>query len=157
MFFSPWILVQDSIFLRHTSNNQMATPLPQCQLTEVLQKLKTLESCLGISKPKIQILYREMKRADKLPQVFSFYLENRLMARFLFQSHIEIIRGHAAFTSDPKPTVEVNGKKYTAPHILIATGGVPSRPQESEIPGESSEGKCLLLTVKGHLLLSSTL
>uniref|UniRef100_A0A8C8WDV8 glutathione-disulfide reductase n=1 Tax=Panthera leo TaxID=9689 RepID=A0A8C8WDV8_PANLE len=68
-----------------------------------------------------------------------FYVENRLMSmsRFLFQSHIEIIHGHAAFTSDPKPTVEVSGNKYTAPHILIATGGVPSRPQESEIPGAS--------------------
>lgn len=88
-----------------------------------------------------------------------FYVENRLMSmsRFLFQSHIEIIRGHAAFTSDPKPTVEVSGNKYTAPHILIATGGVPSRPQESEIPGESSEGKCLLVRVKRSLLLSSTL
>uniref|UniRef100_A0A7N9CT63 Glutathione reductase, mitochondrial n=1 Tax=Macaca fascicularis TaxID=9541 RepID=A0A7N9CT63_MACFA len=52
-------------------------------------------------------------------------------------SHIEIIRGHAAFTSDPKPTIEVSGKKYTAPHILIATGGVPSIPHESQIPGAS--------------------
>uniref|UniRef100_A0A8C8Z354 Glutathione reductase n=1 Tax=Prolemur simus TaxID=1328070 RepID=A0A8C8Z354_PROSS len=47
------------------------------------------------------------------------------------------IHGHAAFTSDPKPTVEVTGKKYTAPHILIATGGVPSIPHESQIPGAS--------------------
>uniref|UniRef100_A0A8C9IAC5 glutathione-disulfide reductase n=1 Tax=Piliocolobus tephrosceles TaxID=591936 RepID=A0A8C9IAC5_9PRIM len=52
-------------------------------------------------------------------------------------SHIEIIHGHAAFTSDPKPTIEVSGKKYTAPHILIATGGVPSVPHESQIPGAS--------------------
>jgi glutathione reductase (NADPH) len=57
---------------------------------------------------------------------------------FLLQSHIEIIHGHAAFTDGPQPTVEVNGKKYTAPHILIATGGVPSHPQESQIPGEFS-------------------
>lgn len=70
LFFSLWILAQDSIFLRYTSSNQLATPLPKYQLTEVLQKLKTLESCLGIGKCKIQILCREMERADKLPQVF---------------------------------------------------------------------------------------
>uniref|UniRef100_A0ABI7YTM7 Glutathione-disulfide reductase n=1 Tax=Felis catus TaxID=9685 RepID=A0ABI7YTM7_FELCA len=62
---------------------------------------------------------------------------NTIYQNNLTKSHIEIIHGHAAFTSDPKPTVEVSGNKYTAPHILIATGGVPSRPQESEIPGAS--------------------
>ncbi|KAK2504132.1 hypothetical protein MC885_003097 [Smutsia gigantea] len=64
-------------------------------------------------------------------------LMNRLTSWFLLQSHIEIIHGHAAFTGDPKPTMEVKGKKYTAPHILIATGGAPSRPPESQIPGAS--------------------
>jgi len=68
----------------------------------------------------------------------------------LLQSHIEIIHGHAAFTSDPQPTVEVNGKKYTAPHILIATGGVPSVPPESQIPGESCKGRPLLGTEGIH-------
>ncbi|ELV11296.1 Glutathione reductase, mitochondrial [Tupaia chinensis] len=62
---------------------------------------------------------------------------NTIYQNNLTKSHIEIIHGHAAFTSDPTPTVEVNGKKYTAPHILIATGGVPSRPHESQIPGAS--------------------
>uniref|UniRef100_A0A8C3WRH1 Glutathione reductase, mitochondrial n=1 Tax=Catagonus wagneri TaxID=51154 RepID=A0A8C3WRH1_9CETA len=62
---------------------------------------------------------------------------NTIYQNNLTKSHIEIIRGHAAFTSDPQPTVEVNGKKYTAPHILIATGGAPSVPQESQIPGAS--------------------
>uniref|UniRef100_A0A4X1VTY0 Glutathione reductase, mitochondrial n=1 Tax=Sus scrofa TaxID=9823 RepID=A0A4X1VTY0_PIG len=62
---------------------------------------------------------------------------NTIYQNNLTKSHIEIIHGHAAFTSDPQPTVEVNGKKYTAPHILIATGGVPSVPPESQIPGES--------------------
>lgn len=56
---------------------------------------------------------------------------------FLLQSHIEIIHGYATFTNGPQPTVEVNGKKFTAPHILIATGGVPTVPQESQIPGAS--------------------
>uniref|UniRef100_A0A2K5LEE1 Glutathione-disulfide reductase n=1 Tax=Cercocebus atys TaxID=9531 RepID=A0A2K5LEE1_CERAT len=60
---------------------------------------------------------------------------NTIYQNNLTKSHIEIIRGHATFTSDPKPTIEVSGKKYTAPHILIATGGMPSIPHESQIPG----------------------
>lgn len=59
-----------------------------------------------------------------------------LTSVFLLQSHIEIIHGYATFADGPQPTVEVNGKKFTAPHILIATGGVPTVPQESQIPGE---------------------
>lgn len=51
---------------------------------------------------------------------------------------METIRGHASFTADPEPTIEVDGKKYTAPHILIATGGRPVIPSDSEIPGMSS-------------------
>lgn len=51
---------------------------------------------------------------------------------------METIRGHALFTADPEPTIEVDGKKYTAPHILIATGGRPLIPSESEIPGMGS-------------------
>nr|XP_036853597.1 glutathione reductase, mitochondrial [Manis javanica] len=62
---------------------------------------------------------------------------NTIYQNNLTKSHIEIIHGHAAFTGNPKPTVEVAGKKYTAPHILIATGGTPSRPPESRIPGAS--------------------
>ncbi|MGH0123422.1 UNVERIFIED_CONTAM: hypothetical protein FKN15_016788 [Acipenser sinensis] len=49
-------------------------------------------------------------------------------------AQIQTIRGHAVFTSDPEPTVEVNGLKYTAPHILIATGGRPSMPSDEEVP-----------------------
>lgn len=33
----------------------------------------------------------------------------------------------------------MEGKKYTAPHILIATGGRPAVPSDSEIPGEPDE------------------
>uniref|UniRef100_A0A2K5D933 glutathione-disulfide reductase n=1 Tax=Aotus nancymaae TaxID=37293 RepID=A0A2K5D933_AOTNA len=62
---------------------------------------------------------------------------NTIYQNNLTKAHIEIIHGHAAFTSDPKPTIEVSGRKYTAPHILIATGGMPSSPHESQIPGAS--------------------
>ena len=57
------------------------------------------------------------------------------MTSVSFQAKIQTIQGHARFTNDPEPTVEVNGKKYTAPHILIATGGQPSVLSESEVPG----------------------
>ncbi|XP_067413061.1 glutathione reductase, mitochondrial isoform X2 [Emydura macquarii macquarii] len=62
---------------------------------------------------------------------------NNIYQNNLNKAHIETIHGHAIFTSDPEPTVEVSGKKYTAPHILIATGGRPSLPHESEVPGVS--------------------
>ncbi|KYO31266.1 glutathione reductase, mitochondrial [Alligator mississippiensis] len=62
---------------------------------------------------------------------------NEIYQNNLNKGHIETIRGYGTFTSDPEPTVEVGGKKYTAPHILIATGGRPAVPRESEIPGAS--------------------
>ncbi|KAM8969740.1 glutathione reductase, mitochondrial isoform X2 [Sarcophilus harrisii] len=55
----------------------------------------------------------------------------------LIKSQIDIIRGHASFTNDSEPTVEVNGKKYKAPHILIATGGFPTIPSDDQISGAS--------------------
>ncbi|XP_068044360.1 glutathione reductase, mitochondrial isoform X2 [Anomalospiza imberbis] len=53
------------------------------------------------------------------------------------KARIDIIRGYGKFTADPEPAIEVDGKKYTAPHILIATGGRPAVPSDSEIPGAS--------------------
>lgn len=48
----------------------------------------------------------------------------------LDKAKVERIVGHASFTEDK--CVEVNGQKYAADHILIATGGRPSIPN---IPG----------------------
>lgn len=62
---------------------------------------------------------------------------NGIYGNNLVKAKIESINGYARFTNDPEPTVEVNGKKYTAPHILIATGGQPSIVSEAEIPGAS--------------------
>ncbi|KAL7988525.1 hypothetical protein Chor_007444 [Crotalus horridus] len=62
---------------------------------------------------------------------------NEIYQNNLNKDHVETILGHASFTADPEPTIEVDGKKYTAPHILIATGGRPVIPSESEIPGAS--------------------
>ncbi|XP_067104105.1 glutathione reductase, mitochondrial isoform X1 [Osmerus mordax] len=62
---------------------------------------------------------------------------NHIYRSNLDKAKIETIQGHARFTDDPEPTVEVNGKKYTAPHILIATGGCPSVLSDKEVPGAS--------------------
>ncbi|XP_028929575.1 glutathione reductase, mitochondrial [Ornithorhynchus anatinus] len=81
--------------------------------------------------PKFNWRVIKEKRDAYVSRLNSIYQNN------LNKSHIEIIRGHATFTSDPEPTVEVNGRKYSAPHILIATGGLPSLPSEQQIPGAS--------------------
>ncbi|NXC76185.1 GSHR protein, partial [Anhinga anhinga] len=62
---------------------------------------------------------------------------NEIYENNVKKAHIDIIRGYGKFTADPEPTIEVDGKKYTAPHILIATGGHPAVPPDSEIPGAS--------------------
>ena len=48
----------------------------------------------------------------------------------LGKNNVDVIKGFARFVDDH--TVEVNGEKITADHILIATGGRPSHP---DIPG----------------------
>uniref|UniRef100_A0A8C1CI99 Glutathione reductase, mitochondrial n=1 Tax=Cyprinus carpio carpio TaxID=630221 RepID=A0A8C1CI99_CYPCA len=62
---------------------------------------------------------------------------NQIYRNNLDKGKIESIHGYARFTDDPEPTVEVNGKKFTAPHILIATGGHPSTVSEDDVPGAS--------------------
>lgn len=44
----------------------------------------------------------------------------------LAKNNIDVIHGFGKFVN--KNTLEVNGERYTADHILIATGGRPSRP-----------------------------
>ncbi|CAL8307047.1 unnamed protein product [Arctogadus glacialis] len=62
---------------------------------------------------------------------------NDIYRNNLDKAEIETIEGHASFTDDAEPTVEVNGKKYTASHILIATGGRPTELSDDQIPGAS--------------------
>ncbi|XP_071387884.1 glutathione reductase, mitochondrial isoform X3 [Centroberyx affinis] len=62
---------------------------------------------------------------------------NHIYRNNLDKAKIETIQGHARFTDDPEPTVEVNGRKYTAPHILISTGGRPSVLSDVDVPGAS--------------------
>uniref|UniRef100_A0A7N6BWD4 Glutathione reductase, mitochondrial n=1 Tax=Anabas testudineus TaxID=64144 RepID=A0A7N6BWD4_ANATE len=62
---------------------------------------------------------------------------NRIYRNNLDKAKIQTIQGRARFTDDPEPTVEVDGRKYTAPHILIATGGQPYVLSDAEVPGAS--------------------
>ncbi|XP_069711174.1 glutathione reductase, mitochondrial isoform X2 [Phaenicophaeus curvirostris] len=87
----------------------------------------------GFETPSIKFNWRTIKeKRDAYVRRLNEIYENNLK-----KAHVDIIRGYGRFTVDPKPTVEVNGKKYTAPHILIATGGHPSVPPDSKIPGAS--------------------
>lgn len=62
---------------------------------------------------------------------------NGIYDRNLGNANVEKVFGHAVFTGDksPHPVVSVDGKLFTAPHILIAVGGYPITPSEDEIPG----------------------
>ncbi|NXU95975.1 GSHR protein, partial [Cettia cetti] len=87
----------------------------------------------GFETPAVNFNWRTIKeKRDMYVQRLNDIYENNVK-----KAHIDIIRGYGKFTADPEPTIEVDGKKYTAPHILIATGGRPVVPSDSEIPGAS--------------------
>jgi len=81
----------------------------------------------------------------KIKQARDAYIErlNGIYDRNLANSKVEVIRGTGRFISDH--VVEVNGDQFTAPHILIATGGQPS------VPGVA--GSDLGITSDGFFLL----
>ncbi|AKZ62717.1 glutathione reductase [Herbaspirillum hiltneri N3] len=56
---------------------------------------------------------------------------NGIYRKILDGAKVDIVAGYA--TIEDAHTVSVNGKRYTAAHILVATGGRPSVP---EIPGK---------------------
>nr|CAB3251027.1 glutathione reductase [Phallusia mammillata] len=64
---------------------------------------------------------------------------NGIYENLLGKAKVLDVKGHAVFTGekDPHPIVSVAGKKYTAPHICIASGGYPTFPSDEEIPGAS--------------------
>ncbi|NXE00611.1 GSHR protein, partial [Chaetorhynchus papuensis] len=87
----------------------------------------------GFETPRVKFNWRTIKdKRDAYVRRLNDIYENNVK-----KAHIDIIRGYGKFTADPEPTIEVEGKKYTAPHILIATGGRPAVPSDSEIPGAS--------------------
>lgn len=68
----------------------------------------------------------------QLCQVRDAYIDriHQSYERVLGNNAVTVIQGHAQFVD--KQTIKVNGEHYSAPHITIATGGKPSRP---DIPG----------------------
>ena len=76
-------------------------------------------------------------KADELDRLESIY------RRMLRDSNVELIEGHGTII-DPH-TVEVAGQRYTAKHILIATGGWPSRPQLPGIEHSITSNEALTL------------
>ncbi|NXF82116.1 GSHR protein, partial [Sclerurus mexicanus] len=87
----------------------------------------------GFETPSVKFSWRTIKeKRDAYVRRLNDIYENNVK-----KAQIDIIRGYGKFTADPEPTIEVDGKKYTAPHILIATGGRPAVPSDSEIPGAS--------------------
>uniref|UniRef100_A0A4W3JBU1 glutathione-disulfide reductase n=1 Tax=Callorhinchus milii TaxID=7868 RepID=A0A4W3JBU1_CALMI len=87
----------------------------------------------GFEVPSVKFSWRMIKekRDAYVSKLNDIYQNN------LNKDQVETIRGHATFTSDAEPTLEVDGKRYTAPHILIATGGRPIVPSDKDIPGAS--------------------
>ena len=55
---------------------------------------------------------------------------NDIYGNMLEKAGVDIVRGFARFVD--AQTIEVDGERFTAPHIVIATGG---RPQIPDIPG----------------------
>lgn len=69
---------------------------------------------------------------QKLIESRSAYIDrvHQSYDRVLSNNNVDVIRGYAKFLN--AKTLEVNGKQYTADHILIAVGGKPTIPN---IPG----------------------
>ena len=67
-----------------------------------------------------------MKRENMISGINDWYLDD-----FLAKSAIDLIRGQARFLD--AHTLEVNGERYTADHIVISTGSRPILP--NDIPG----------------------
>lgn len=73
---------------------------------------------------------------------FVAYL-NGVYASLLDKAGVSVVRGHARFVD--AHTVEVGGQRYSAPHIVIATGGEPRVPD--------SPGAALGITSDGFFAL----
>lgn len=91
----------------------------------------------------LEKIHRDAKGYGIYPQVENFdfkkLVENReayierlhgAYARGLANNQVDVLKGYAQFVDNQ--TIIVDGQKYQAPHILIATGG---RPGKLEIPG----------------------
>lgn len=69
---------------------------------------------------------------DRLKQARDAYVKrlNGIYENNLEKSQVDVLRGTGKFVSNH--TISVNGSEFTAPHILVATGGRPTVP---DLPG----------------------
>lgn len=96
------------------------------QASSLLEMLERDASSYGIHGQLDRFDFNELvtKRQDYINFLHGSY------QRGLDSNHVEVLRGYGTFVDEH--TIEVSGEQYTAPHILLATGGHPS---EMSIPG----------------------
>ncbi|MBO0462702.1 MULTISPECIES: glutathione-disulfide reductase [unclassified Enterococcus] len=96
------------------------------QASTILETIERDASSYGIQADVKQVDFKEL--VEKREKYIDFL--HGAYQRGLDSNHVEAIKGYARFVDSQ--TVEVNGKSYQADHILIATGGKPSK---MTIPG----------------------
>lgn len=96
-------------------------------VSEMMEELYLYAADYGVELSEAPKL--DFKRMAENRRTFIEYLHTAYK-KGLDSNSVELIKGYATFVDES--TVEVNGKQYTADHILLATGGKPKRP---EIPG----------------------
>ncbi|WP_206859625.1 glutathione-disulfide reductase [Candidatus Enterococcus mangumiae] len=96
------------------------------QASTILETIERDASSYGIQADVKQVDFKEL--VEKREKYIDFL--HGAYQRGLDSNHVEAIKGYARFVDSQ--TVEVNGESYQADHILIATGGKPSK---MTIPG----------------------
>ncbi|MDH6365570.1 glutathione reductase (NADPH) [Enterococcus sp. PF1-24] len=96
------------------------------QASSMLEMIQRDSESYGINAKVENIDFKElvMRREKYIDFLHGAY------QRGLDSNQVEVIQGYGRFVA--KQTIEVNGQQYTAPHILLATGG---RPSQMSIPG----------------------
>lgn len=96
------------------------------QASDMLETIQRDATSYGIYPQINQFNFKEL--VDKREKYIEFL--HGAYQKGLDSNHVEVVRGYAQFVDNH--TVEVQGKQFTAPHILIATGGQSS---VLDIPG----------------------
>ena len=96
------------------------------QASEILETIKRDAASYGIYPQVEKFAFTEL--VEKREKYIEFL--HGAYQRGLDGNKVEVIKGYAQFVD--KQTVAVNGEQFTAPHILLATGG---RPDTLAIPG----------------------
>lgn len=78
------------------------------------------------SPPRFDWQHLKAQRAREIDRLNGVYLN------LLNGPGVQVLRGHARFAEGDAHTIEVNGERYTARHVIVATGGRPFVP---DFPG----------------------